>query len=98
MTRPSSELVAYLEEPDMALPVGAKIAPDTEPDFPAWAWGLSRWGQETMVQATLAAAKFALPAWENHEPSDQYDREVFGGPRLREALKVLEALFRRTLC
>jgi hypothetical protein len=44
-----------------------------------------------MVRATLAVAKFALPAWENYQPADQYDREVFGGPRLRQALEVLAA-------
>jgi hypothetical protein len=44
-----------------------------------------------MARATLAVAKLALPVWENYEPPDEFDREVFGGPPLRQALDVLAA-------
>lgn len=91
MTRSSSELAAYLGEPGPGLRTVATVDPDAEPDFSTWAWGLSRWGQETMAHAALAVAKLALPVWESYEPADRFDREVFGGPALRQALDVLAA-------
>lgn len=90
--RPSLlELATYLGDRDAALPSGVQVALDTEHDFAAWAWGLSRWGQDTMARAALAAANIALPTWENYKPSDMFDGEVLGGPLFRRMLDTLAA-------
>ncbi len=65
MRRSDLELAAHLGDQDAALSLGVRAAPDAETDFDWWAWQLSDWGQETMVRATLAAARYALPIWEN---------------------------------
>ena len=43
-----------------------------------------------MVRAALAAARFALPVWENYQPTDEFDSRVLGGSQVRKILNTIK--------
>jgi hypothetical protein len=91
MLRSNLALAAHLGDHNAALSLGVQAASSAKTDFAGWAWQLSDWGQEIMVRVALAAAKFALPIWENYQPTDDYDRKFLGGSQLRKMLDAIDA-------
>ncbi len=91
MGRSDLELAAYLGDSEAALSLGVPAAPGAETDFDSWAWQLSAWGQDTMTRAALAAARFALPIWENYPLTGEFEGDALGGSQARELLEAIDA-------